>query len=56
MCLSFLWKHVCVKNKKKYDDGLSSRLGSLLFIQYFNIMINIIVTFNSAESTDISLS
>lgn len=55
MCLSFLWKHVCVKNKK-YDDGLSSRLDPYLFIQYFIIKINIIVTFNSAESTDISLS
>lgn len=45
-----------VLKKKKIMMALAQGLDPYLFIQYFNIMINIIVTFNSGESTDISLS
>lgn len=45
---------LCLK-KKKMMMALAQGLDPYLFIQYFNIMINI-VTFNSGESTDISLS
>ena len=36
--------------------ALAQGLDPYLLSQYFNIMINIIVSFNSTESTDMSLS